>query len=352
MAGGGTGGHVVPALAVARELRRRGHEPFFVGTRAGLESRLVPREGFPLEWIEIGGLKGLGVGKRLRTVWQLRASVLESRRILRRRKPAALFSMGGYVAAPPMLAAVARRLPMVLMEPNAVAGLTSRWLGRFAAKALISFEQTAASFPAGRSEVTGLPVRDEFFAVAPRVAGAEFTVLITGGSRGSKTLNLAARASWPKLAASPVRMILQCGREMEKELSEEFAQSGVRGEVRAFLDDMPSEFAKADLVVARSGAGSVSELCAAGRGSVLVPYPFAADDHQRKNAEAMARKGAARMVLDREMTGERLVNEISWARQNGRELDEMAAAARRLAKRGAAERAADLLEELASGGKK
>ncbi len=352
MAGGGTGGHVVPALAVARELRRRGHEPFFVGTRAGIESRLVPREGFPLEWIEIGGLKGLGLSRRMRTLWQLRGSVLESRRILRRRQPAALFSMGGYVAAPPMLAAIARRVPMIVMEPNAIAGLTSRWLGRFAARALISFEQTAESFPAGRSEVTGLPIRDEFFAIVPRRQSSEFAVLVTGGSQGSRRLNEAARTTWPKLAGEPVRMILQCGREMENELAEEFTRSGMRGEVRAFLDDMPAEFAKADLVVARAGAGSLSELCAAGRPSVLVPYPFAADDHQRKNAEAMAKQGAARMVLDRDFSGERLLSEISWARQNEGELEAMATAASRLAKRGAAERAADLLEEMAGGRKK
>ena len=352
MAGGGTGGHVVPALAVARELRRRGHEPFFVGTRAGIESRLVPREGFPLEWIEIGGLKGQGWGKRARTLWQLRASILASRRILRRRKPAALFSMGGYAAAPPMLAAIARRLPMVLMEPNAAAGLTSRWLGRFVARALISFEQTAASFPPGRSELTGLPVRDEFFAVLPRPADADFTVLVTGGSLGSRTLNQAARAAWPVLAKEPVRMILQCGREMENELTDAFVRSGMRGEVRAFLDDMPAAFAQADLVVARAGAGSVSELCAAGKPSLLIPYPYAADDHQRKNAEAMVHSGAAHMVLDRQMTAERLTQEIAWARQNVRELESMGAAARGLAKRGAAERAADLLEEFAGGKKR
>lgn len=352
MAGGGTGGHVVPALAVARVLRRRGHEPFFVGTRAGIESRLVPREGFPLEWIEIGGLKGLGLRRRLRTVWQLRASVLESLRILRRRRPAALFSMGGYVAAPPMLAALVRRVPMVVMEPNAAAGLTSRWLGRFASRALIAFEQTAESFPAGRSEVTGLPIRDEFFAIGPRQPSGEFTVLVTGGSQGSRRLNEAARTTWPILAGEPVRMILQCGREMESELAAEFALRGMRGEVKAFLDDMPAEFAKADLVVARAGAGSLSELCAAGRPSVLVPYPFAADDHQRKNAEAMAKQGAARVVLDKELSGERLLQEISWARQHGSDLESMAAAASRLAKRGAAERAADLLEELAGGTKK
>ena len=349
MAGGGTGGHVVPALAVARELRRRGHEPFFVGTQEGIESRLVPREGFPLEWIEIGGLKGLSWNRRLRTLWQLRASVLASRRILSRRRPAALFSMGGYVAAPPMLAAIARRLPMVLMEPNAVAGFTSRWLGRFAARALISFEQTAASFPAGRSELTGLPVRDEFFALRPRSEATEFTVLVTGGSQGSRTLNEAARASWPKLVSQPVRMILQCGRAMENELAAEFAQAGMRGEVRAFLEDMPAEFAKSDLIVARAGAGSLSELCAAGKPSVLVPYPFAADDHQRVNAEAIARSGAARMVLDADMRGERLCEEISWARHHRADLETMAAAARKLARGGAAQRAADLLEELASG---
>jgi UDP-N-acetylglucosamine--N-acetylmuramyl-(pentapeptide) pyrophosphoryl-undecaprenol N-acetylglucosamine transferase len=157
MAGGGTGGHVVPSLAVAAELRTRGHEVFFIGTRAGFEARLVPERGFPMEWIEIGGLKRVGWRAALRTLASLPGQVLRSQAILARRAASAVFSMGGYVAGPVMVAAWLRRLPMVLMEPNAMPGLTNRWMGRLAARALISFPEAARHFPRGRAELTGLP---------------------------------------------------------------------------------------------------------------------------------------------------------------------------------------------------
>lgn len=353
MAGGGTGGHIVPALAVARELRRRGHEPFFVGTHQGLESQLVPREGFPIEWIEIGGLLGLGLVRQLRTLWQLPLSVIKSWRIMSRRRAVAVFSMGGYVAAPPMLAAVLKGVPIVVMEPNAVAGFTSRHLGRFAAKALISFPETAAAFPRGRSEISGLPVRDEFFAIPERAPGRPLRVLITGGSRGARTLNQAARALWPRLkeAPLPVEITLQTGPTAAAELAREFAAFDLPGRVTAFLDDMPAAFAAADLIIARAGAGSVSELAAAGKPSLLVPFPFAADNHQLRNAQAMERAGAARLILDRDFDGARLYAELAHALEHLDSLPAMARAARGLARPGAAVRAAGLLEEFASNSK-
>src|SRR5580698_4855168 len=169
MAGGGTGGHVIPALAVGRELRARGHSVRFIGTRRGIEARLVPAAGFPIEWIEIGGLKRVGLRKTLSTLAELPWSVLQASRMLRRARPAAVFSTGGYVAGPVLLAALWMRIPMVVMEPNAVPGFTHRRLARFVDRALVSFPSTAKWFPAGRAEVTGLPVREEFFAVPPPV---------------------------------------------------------------------------------------------------------------------------------------------------------------------------------------
>lgn len=353
MAGGGTAGHVLPALAVARELRRRGHAPFFVGTRQGLEGRLVESEGFPMEWIEIGGLLGLGIARKLRTLWQLPTSIIKCLRVMRRRRAVAVFSMGGYVAGPPMAAAILKGVPMLVMEPNAVAGFTSRRMGRFAAKALISFPETAAYFPRGRSEVSGLPVREEFFRIPAREPGRLFRVLITGGSRGSRTLNQATRDAWPLLRKSglAVHVTLQCGTAMAEELQAAFASAGVPGRVTAFLDDMPAAFGEADLIVARAGAGSTSELAAAGKASLLVPYPFATDDHQLRNAEAMQRAGAARLILDRELTGVRLAAEIEGALHEPERIRAMGLAARALAKPGAAVRAADLLMEFASGPK-
>ena len=162
MAGGGTGGHVIPALAVARELRARGHSPLFIGTRRGMEAKLVPPENFPIEWIEIGGLNRVGLRRTASTMAQLPVSVWQASRMLDRARPAAVFSMGGYVAGPVLLAALWKQIPVVMMEPNAIPGLTHRRLARFVARALVSFPETTRWFPAGRAEVTGRPVREEF----------------------------------------------------------------------------------------------------------------------------------------------------------------------------------------------
>jgi UDP-N-acetylglucosamine--N-acetylmuramyl-(pentapeptide) pyrophosphoryl-undecaprenol N-acetylglucosamine transferase len=349
MAGGGTGGHVIPGLAVARELKQRGHRPFFVGTRGGLEARLVPAEGFEIEWIHVGGLKRVGLVQRLRTLAQLPFSIWTASRIIGRRRPAAMFSVGGYAAGPAVLAAWLRRVPFIVMEPNAMPGFTNRRMGRFAARALLGFSEAAAFFPRNRSEVTGLPVRREFFEIRPKQRAATMTVMVTGGSRGSRALNQAARASWPLFrdARFPVRWIQQAGADMCAALEREFADIGIEGEVRAFISDMPAVFTQGDLVVCRSGAGAVAELAAAGKPSILVPFPYAADQHQLRNAEVMARAGAARLVLDGELSGERLFQEVTSLWSQPALLDKMGEAARRMARPGAAERAADLLEQAA-----
>src|SRR5689334_12646583 len=211
IAGGGTGGHVVPGLAVARELRARGHAVHFIGTRAGLESRLVPAADFPIEFVEIGGLNGVGAIRALRTLCELPGSVWRARRLLHRLRADAVFSTGGYVAGPVLLAAIWKRLPVVVMEPNAVPGFTHRKLARFVDHALVSFPETARWFPASVSEVTGMPVREEFFAIAPKPRSSQFTVLITGGSQGSRTLNRAVEQSWSLWKKGTVRLIHQTG---------------------------------------------------------------------------------------------------------------------------------------------
>jgi UDP-N-acetylglucosamine--N-acetylmuramyl-(pentapeptide) pyrophosphoryl-undecaprenol N-acetylglucosamine transferase len=349
MAGGGTGGHIIPALAVARELRRRGHSAFFVGTERGLESKLVPSEGFPLELIQIGGLKRVGFRRRVATLMQLPISTMYARRLLRSRRVSAVFSMGGYVAGPPVIAALVARVPVVVMEPNAVPGFTNRRIARYVRRALIGFPETARYFPRGRTELTGLPVREEFFSIPPRPRGERFTVLITGGSQGSRTLNQAARQSWPlfRAAALPVRIVHQSGPAAYEELRDAFAESGLDGEVLPFIADMPAAFAAADLIVCRSGAGAVAELAAASKPSILAPFPFAADQHQLRNAEAFVRAGAAFLVEDREMTGEKLFRTVSKLAADPAGLARMGAAARSLAHPGAARRAAEVLEEVA-----
>jgi UDP-N-acetylglucosamine--N-acetylmuramyl-(pentapeptide) pyrophosphoryl-undecaprenol N-acetylglucosamine transferase len=291
MAGGGTGGHVIPALAVARELRLRGHKVFFVGTQRGLEAKLVPAAGFELKTIDIGGLNRVGMRQKIATLSRLPLATAHGARLLR--GVSAVFSMGGYAAGPPVMAALVSRVPVVVMEPNAVPGFTNRAIGRFVYRALVSFPETAAFFPGGKTEITGLPVRQEFFSLSPKPPGGPPTVLVTGGSQGSRTLNRAVRESWPLFlrAGAPVRIVLQTGAAALADLRAAFAETGLDGEVAPFIQDMAAAFAAADLVVCRSGAGSVSELAAAGKPSVLVPFPFAADDHQTRNAEAR-RRGA------------------------------------------------------------
>jgi UDP-N-acetylglucosamine--N-acetylmuramyl-(pentapeptide) pyrophosphoryl-undecaprenol N-acetylglucosamine transferase len=235
----------------------------------------------------------------------------------------------------------------VSMEPNAVPGFTNRWIARWVRRALVSFVETERFFPAGRTELTGLPVRDEFFNLPPRTQG-EFTVLVTGGSLGSRTLNEAARQSWSlfREAGLPVRLIHQTGTTMYAEISDQFRQTGLPGQVAEFIQDMPSAFAQADLVVSRSGAGAVSELAAAGKPSMLVPFPFAADQHQLRNAEAFARAGAARMSLDREWNGQRFFDAVRDLYENRAELQAMGQSARKLAHPGAARRAAEVLVQV------
>jgi UDP-N-acetylglucosamine--N-acetylmuramyl-(pentapeptide) pyrophosphoryl-undecaprenol N-acetylglucosamine transferase len=348
MAGGGTGGHVIPAIAVAREVCRMGYQVLFVGTERGVENKLVPAAGFRLEKIRVGGIKNLGIATRLLSLWHLVLETAAQIARFRERKPAAVFSMGGYVAGPPVLAALLRGVPVVVMEPNAVPGVTNRWIARWVRRALINFDETRRFFPAARTELTGLPVREEFFNLAART-GSEFTVLITGGSQGSRTLNEAVRRSWPlfKEAGLPVRLIHQTGSTMFSALSGEFHQTGLSGEVSEFIEDMPGAFAQADFVVCRSGAGAVSELAAAGKPSMLVPFPFAADQHQLKNAEAFVRAGAARMSLDKEWNGKIFFDVVRELHEDRAQLKAMGDAARKLAHPGAARRAAEILVAVA-----
>jgi UDP-N-acetylglucosamine--N-acetylmuramyl-(pentapeptide) pyrophosphoryl-undecaprenol N-acetylglucosamine transferase len=316
-----------------------------MGTDRGLEAKLVPAEGFPLERIEIGGLNRVGLRQTVATSWQLPASTMRAMRLMQARHTAAVFSIGGYVAGPPVMAALVKRIPVVVMEPNAIPGFTNRRIARFVARALVNFPETEAYFPKGRTEVTGVPVRDEFFRIAPKPPAPTLNVLITGGSQGSRTLNQAARAGWPLFRKSglSIRIVLQTGRAAHDELHDEFAATGLDGEVTPFITDMPAAFAQADLIVCRSGAGTVSEIAAAGRPSVLVPFPFAADDHQRRNAEAFERAGAARLVADKEMTGEKLFSVVANLAADAGSLARMGAAAKQLARPGAAQRAAEIL---------
>jgi UDP-N-acetylglucosamine--N-acetylmuramyl-(pentapeptide) pyrophosphoryl-undecaprenol N-acetylglucosamine transferase len=284
--------------------------------------------------------------RTIRTLAQLPFSVRRSAQLLAKHQASAVFSLGGYAAGPVVMAALYKHLPLVVMEPNAIPGLTNRQIGRFVHRALLSFPEAARFFPPGKSEITGLPVRPEFFRIAPKPREAKLTILITGGSQGSRTLNDAARGSWSyfREARFPVRFIHQTGTAAYDVLAQKFAESGVDGLVAPFIEDMPAAFARADLVICRAGAGAVAELAAAGKPSILVPFPHSTDQHQLRNAEAFQKSGAAILVLDHEMDGGRLFEEVQKLRTRPELLQRMGERARTFAHPDAARRAASVLE--------
>ena len=352
IAGGGTGGHVIPALAIGRELRELyGAEVRFVGTARGLETRLVPDAGFALELIEVGQLKGQTLRIRARTVGNLPRGVARCLRLIRAFKPAVVVGVGGYASGPAMMAALLARVPTLVYEPNAVPGLANRLVGRAVSLAVVNFEETQRYFR--RVVVTGVPVRAEFFALpGERDAMMPPRLLVFGGSQGARALNERMATILPQLlAAVPGLGVLhQAGARHAEATRAAFAATGAdpaRWQVEAFLDDMPARFAEASLVMCRSGASSLAELAAAGRPSLLVPFPLAADDHQRKNAEAFARAGAAELLLEREMTDEVLFTRLLALLGDPERLLAMAGRSRELAQPRAAGTIAKVVAELA-----
>ena len=349
IAAGGTGGHVLPGLRVGEELRRRGFDCEFVGTERGLEARLVPDAGFHLHTLRVGALNRVSAARKLSTAIQLPAAVARAFGILRERRTGAVLSLGGYASGPIVAASLLLRIPLIVMEPNAIPGLANRLAARFVRRAFLGFSEARRYFPKGRAEVVGVPIREEFYALPRKRHLGAATILVTGGSQGSRTLNRAAVAAareWVREGfPGGLRLIHQTGEpeynEVRAEYEELSRESEIALEALAFIDDMPAAFAEADLIVCRAGASALAELSAAGKASILVPFPFAADDHQRRNAEAMAQSGAARVVLDEEWTGERMVREVGQILGAPGRLEKMEDAARGLARPGAAERIAD-----------
>jgi UDP-N-acetylglucosamine--N-acetylmuramyl-(pentapeptide) pyrophosphoryl-undecaprenol N-acetylglucosamine transferase len=310
IAGGGTGGHVIPALAIARELRDGyGAEVRFVGTARGLETRLVPEAGFGLELIHVGQLKSVSLATKVRTLADLPLGILRCIRLLRSYRPDAVVGVGGYASGPAMLAAILLRVPTLAFEPNAAPGLANRLAGRWVTAAAVNFEETRRHFRNAR--VTGIPVRAEFFGIAARPVGPAKRLLVFGGSQGARVLNrIMPQILFPLLRDTPGLTVLhQSGPRAEAETRQAYLETGAdeaRWEVSAYLDEMPARFAEADLILCRSGASTMAELAAAGKPSLLVPFALATDDHQRRNAEVFVAAGAAKMLLESELGAERL----------------------------------------------
>jgi UDP-N-acetylglucosamine--N-acetylmuramyl-(pentapeptide) pyrophosphoryl-undecaprenol N-acetylglucosamine transferase len=311
-----------------------------VGTARGLETKLVPEAGFPLELIHVGQLKNVSVATKLRTMADLPLGVMRCVGLVRGFKPDVVVGVGGYASGPAMMAAILLRVPTLAFEPNAVPGLANRMVGKWVSAAAVNFEETRRYFR--RAKVTGIPVRQEFFEIAPKVAGGSLRLLVFGGSQGARVLN----EVMPKIAGSlldafpTLEIVHQAGGRHGVSTKEAYERAGLvssRLRVQPYLDGMVEEIAAADLILCRSGASTVAELAAAGKAAVLVPFPQAADDHQRKNADVFAAAGAAELIVEADLTPDRLLGVLRGLLEDDGRRAEMGRRARGLGHPGAVE---------------
>jgi len=343
--GGGTGGHVIPALAIARELcKQYSAELMFVGTNRGIETRLVPQAGFPLRLIEVGQLKNVSLTRRAKTLVGIPAAVFVCRRIFLEFRPQVVIGVGGYASGPGMMAAILMGVPTLAFEPNLVPGFANRVVARFVSAAAVHFEQTKRFFRNAR--VTGVPVRPEFFSIPERRFSIPGSLLVFGGSQGARALNQTMIDAIPKWKQLGIRIRHQTGERDFEKVESAYKQADFPAQVSRFIDNMSSAFAEADLVLCRSGASTVAELTAAGKPAVFVPFPAAADDHQLKNAQALEKAGAGCLIPESQLNPERLSSIIAQLFANATALREMSTKARRLSHPNAGREIAEMAFEV------
>jgi len=349
LAGGGTGGHVIPGLAIAQELQTRYQaELLFIGTSRGLENRLVPAAGFPLELVKVGALNRVSLATRLKTAFDLPRAVFTAAGMLNEFQPDVVIGVGGYASGPAMLAALLKHIPTLAFEPNLVPGFANRIVSRFVSAAAVHFEQTAGHFR--NAVVTGVPVRPAFFAIPKKVySPSSPTLLVFGGSQGARAINLAMVRALPELARRlpNLHVIHQTGERDYNEVQAAYVGIAVSAEVHKFIDNMPAFFARADLVLCRSGASTVAEIEAAGKPAIFIPFPYAADDHQRRNAEAMEQAKAAVVLEETKLDKVWLVDTICVLLDDPARLSRMSDAARAMSHPNAAKEIAELAARVA-----
>ncbi|TDJ51396.1 MAG: undecaprenyldiphospho-muramoylpentapeptide beta-N-acetylglucosaminyltransferase [Nitrospina sp.] len=352
IAGGGTGGHLYPGIALAKALMKHDAdiEITFIGTRQGIESRVLPREGLKLKTILSGGLLGKkGIGRWVNWI-KLPVSLLQSMAFLLMHRPRLVVGVGGYVSGPVALSAWALRIPVLIHEQNTVPGVTNRWLGKIADTVAVTFEMSKKYFPAHKVEATGNMIREEFSEAkeANVPASGKFTVLVLGGSQGAHSINQAMLDALDALAPVKDRLqiIHQTGQADEAEVKAGYEHKGFSADARAFIYDMADQYRKASLIVCRAGATTLAEVTALGIPAVLVPFPFAAHNHQEHNARALESGGAARVILDKDVSGEALARIILDGIEHPDRLREMAEHSFQMGQRDATERVRRLCMDL------
>jgi UDP-N-acetylglucosamine--N-acetylmuramyl-(pentapeptide) pyrophosphoryl-undecaprenol N-acetylglucosamine transferase len=350
IAGGGTGGHVFPAMAIAREWLSRGsdREVVLVGTTRGIEMKLVPQAGLPLETLRVAGLKGKGGGTLLKNLFKLVPAMLDAARVFKKHKPIAAFGVGGYAAGPMLLTTWMRGIPNVIFEPNAEPGFTNKSLARISTRIATGYEISARTWGA-KAVVTGCPVRPEFLTIAQRIPQKPLRVLITGGSQGALPVNRAFVDAMDFLATrkNEMSIVHQTGERDYDAVRTGYARHEMLAEVVPFLANMPERFEWADIIVCRAGAITAAEVAAAGRAAIFIPFGRATDSHQLRNAQEMARQHAGRVITEAELTGERLSKEIFALLDNPQQIERMSMAARKLSWPNAARDIVNLIEQAA-----
>jgi UDP-N-acetylglucosamine--N-acetylmuramyl-(pentapeptide) pyrophosphoryl-undecaprenol N-acetylglucosamine transferase len=350
IAGGGTGGHLFPGIAIAEAFveKEKGNEVLFIGTEKGIETNVLAGGKFPLRTIKARPIQGRSLQDKIRAIWSLPGAVVEASSILREFQPQLVLGVGGYASGPTLLAAFFRGIKRAIQEQNAVPGMTNRVLKRLSQRIFVSFEEAKNYFPEKKTILTGNPIRKEFFLSLKKGKGEmkekdRLTLFIFGGSAGAHRINLAMIDALDRLERikSSLRIIHQTGREDLDLVSKAYQEKGFDARVKPFFEDMAACYQISDLVICRSGASTLAELAVCGKAAILVPYPYAAHQHQFINAKKLVELGAAKMILDRELSGEVIAQAILYLFHHPQERAGMEESIRRLARPRAAEEIVD-----------
>lgn len=345
LAGGGTGGHLFPAVALAKEFKERDGEVLFIGGRRGLEERVLPGYGFLLELLDVEGLKGRGIFGKVKACLKALMAIFTSTKMVKRFRPDIVVGTGGYSSGPVVLGAKLLGVKTAILEPNAIPGFTNRWLGRFVDRVFLAFDKALGYFPSGKALLTGNPVRREIIEAGVREdlkPPEGFTILVFGGSQGAKAINSLFLGAMEYLTSVPsaLSIIHQTGEDDYERVREAYGRLRITNyklQITRFIDDMAGAYKKADLVICRAGATSIAEIITLGMVSILIPYPFAADNHQEINARCLADNGAAIMMREGDVNGETLAGIIRRFIEDPDELERMRERAKTLGRPGATE---------------